>query len=129
MFILKAFLTKIIDLKKQFPDIFLTLVVRGEPILSDATIEDAEELQFKEIVDEILTTGCYAVGVDFNKIPETLKKRLDESDLIICKGMANYESFSETDYLPVVYLLRTKCRAIADSMNLPLNISAIKLYE
>lgn len=117
------------ELKRQYPNIFLTLVVRGEPILSDATIEDVEELQMEEVVDEVLTTGCYAVGVDFNNLPDTLKKRLDESDLVICKGMANYESFSETSYLPVVYLLRIKCRAIADSMNLPLNISAIKIYE
>jgi len=54
---------------------------------------------------------------------------LKQSDLIICKGMANYESFSETNYRPIAYLLRTKCSAIANSMNLPLNINVIKLYE
>jgi len=117
------------ELKSFNPNLFLTLVVRGEPILSDATSKDAKELQFKEIVNEILTTGCYAVGVDFEKLPNTLKKRLNESDVVICKGMANYESFSETSYKPVVYLLRTKCNAIANSMDLPLNSSVVKLYE
>ena len=117
------------EIKKVFPDLFLTLVVKGEYILSDATMDDAVSLGFDEVVDEILTTGCFAVGVDFNNISSVLRKKLDESDLIICKGMANYESFSETDYKPIVYLLRTKCTAIANSMDLPLNINAIKVYK
>jgi len=117
------------EIKKVFPDLFLTLVVKGEYILSDATMDDAVSLGFDEVVDEILTTGCFAVGVDFNNISSVLRKKLDESDWIICKGMANYESFSETDYKPIVYLLRTKCTAIANSMDLPLNINAIKVYK
>jgi len=46
---------------------------------------------------------------------------------LICKGMANYESFSETGYRPIAYLLRTKCNAIATSMNIALNVNAIKV--
>jgi uncharacterized protein with ATP-grasp and redox domains len=117
------------EIGKYNPDVFLTLVVRGEPIISDATIEDAERLQFDEVVDEILTTGCFAIGVDFNKLPSELEKSLKQADLIICKGMANYEAFSETSYHPIAYLLRTKCTAIANSMNLTLNINAVKIYE
>jgi uncharacterized protein with ATP-grasp and redox domains len=117
------------ELKKFNPNISITLVVRGEPIISDATMKDAEELKFKEVVDEVLTTECFAIGVDFKKLPSSLKKALKQTDLIICKGMANYEAFSETDYHPIAYLLRTKCTAIANSMNLPLNINAVKLYE
>jgi len=117
------------EIKKKYPDLFLTLVVKGENILSDATMDDAKELCFEEVVDKIITTGCFAVGVDFNQMSNNLKKSLSDYDLIICKGMANYESFSETDYKPIVYLLRTKCKAIADSMELPVNISAIKFYD
>ena len=117
------------ELKKFNPDIFLTVCVKGEPIISDATMDDAEELEFDEVCDEILTTGVFAIGLDFEKLPSMLKKALDQTDLIICKGMANYEAFSETDYHPVAYLLRTKCTAIANSMELPLNINAVKLYR
>lgn len=116
------------ELKKFNQDIFLTIVVKGEPIISDATIKDVEELEFDEVTDEILTTGSFAIGLDFEKIPNMLNKALKQTDLIICKGMANYEAFSETEYRPVAYLLRTKCNAIANSMELPLNINAVKLY-
>ncbi len=117
------------ELKHFNPTLHITAVVKGEPILSDATVEDAQELKLHEVIDTLYTTGCFAVGVDFNKLPAEVVSSLKHADLIIAKGMANYESFSETLFTPIAYLLRTKCNAIARSMNLPRNISAIKLYE
>lgn len=117
------------ELKRFNPDMYLTLVVKGESVLSDATMDDAISLGFDEKVDEILTTGSFAVGLDLNNIPQELKIALNESDLIICKGMANYEVFSETHYRPIAYLMRTKCRSIAESMGVEKGISVIKVYE
>ncbi len=117
------------ELKKFNPNIHLTLVVRGKPIISDATLDDIKELNFQEVVDEIMTTGCFAIGVDFNQLPSKVEKALKKADLIICKGMANYESFSETNYKPIVYLLRTKCTAIAKSINIPIDVNIIKFYD
>lgn len=113
---------------KKF-DIHLTLVVRGEPILTDATIEEVNEFGFDEVVDDVLTTGCFAVGVDFEKLPEELAKALQSADLIISKGMANYETFSETEYKPIAHLLRTKCEPVAEDMGLRTNINVVKIYE
>jgi len=107
----------------------ITLVPKKYPILTDATIEDVKKLGFDEVVDEIITTGGFAVGVDFKSISEKLKSRITEADIIIAKGMANYEAFSETNYRPIAYLLRVKCKSIAEDMGLALNINAIKLYE
>ena len=115
-------------LKEKY-DIHLTLVCKKYPILTDATYQDVESLGFDEVVDEIMTTGNFAVGVDFNGITEKLKERLRNASLIISKGMANYEAFSETDYKPIVYLLRVKCKSIAEDMHLPQGINAVKLYE
>ena len=117
------------ELKKYNKNIHLTLIVKGLPILSDATLEDAEELGFRQIVDEIYTTNCFAVGINFKKISKLLNEKLEKADIIICKGMANYESFSDTNYKPIVYFLRTKCNSIANSMNIPINVNAVKLYE
>ncbi|MBN2603116.1 MAG: DUF89 family protein [Candidatus Thermoplasmatota archaeon] len=117
------------ELKKFNPDMKLTLVVKGKTVLSDATREDTNKLNFDNVVDEILDTGCFAVGVNFLKIPKNLREKLSSADLIICKGMANYESFSETDYRPIAYLLRTKCDAISSSMKVPINVNVIKQYS
>jgi len=117
------------ELKRFNPNLHITVVVKGVPILSDATEKDAKGIKFHEVVDNLYTTGCYAVGVDFTRLPRTVRNALRHADIIIAKGMANYESFSETTYKPIAYLLRTKCNAIARSMHLPRNISAIKIYE
>lgn len=117
------------QLKKIFPTLSITLVVKGEPVLSDATVQDAKELGFNDLVDEILTTGGFAVGVDLTLLPEEVLRKIDTVDLIVCKGMANYESFSETDIRPIVYLLRSKCEPIATSMHVPLHANIVKLYE
>jgi len=117
------------ELKKFKPDIFLTVVVKGENILSDATMDDALEIGLDKEVDQILTTGCFAVGIDFEKLPLDVKKLLDKVDIILSKGMGNYEAFSETTYKPIAYLLRTKCGAIANSMGVTRNINVIKLYQ
>lgn len=117
------------ELKKFNPNIFLTVIVKGENILSDATIDDALEIRFDKVADQILTTGCFAVGIDFEKLPLNIKKLLDKADIILSKGMANYESFSDTRYRPIVYLLRTKCSAIANSIGVDKDINVIKLYN
>lgn len=110
-------------------DINLTLVVKGAPVLTDATYEDAVSLHFNDVTDKIMTTGAFAVGVEFNKISDGLKRKLENASLIICKGMANYEGFSETDYKPIAYFLKVKCKSIAEDMHLPLGANAIKLYD
>jgi uncharacterized protein with ATP-grasp and redox domains len=92
-------------------------------------MKDAEALGFSSVVDEIFTTGCFAVGVDFSQLPPLVTERLDQADLIICKGMANFEAFSETSYAPVAYLLRSKCDPIADAMQVPRNKNIVKVYQ
>ncbi|MBU3901849.1 MAG: DUF89 family protein [Candidatus Thermoplasmatota archaeon] len=108
--------------------VHLTVVVRESPIMNDATVEDAEKLGFKDAADEIMLSSN-AVGIDFNEISDDLKKRIENADLIICKGMGMYEAFCEKKYRPVVHLLRTKCMPVADDMGLPENISVAKMYE
>jgi damage-control phosphatase, subfamily I len=115
------------ELKKQGASI--TLVVKGEPILTDATYDDVESLNFGDVVDDIMTTNSFAVGIDFDSITDELKHKLENTSLIICKGMANYEAFSEKPYKPIFYFLKAKCMSIAEDMNLPLGANAIKIYE
>ena len=117
------------ELKQFNPLVHITVVVKGEPVLSDATMEDVRFVSLDEVVDEVISTGCFAVGVDFSHLPVKVKEAVESSDVILAKGMANYESFSETQYHPIVYLLRTKCAVIAQSMGLAQGISVIKLYE
>jgi len=94
----------------------VTLVVRGGPILTDATIEDVWEFGLDKVADEVITTGSNAIGIKLDEIPAELRDILPRASLIIAKGMANYEMLSEYPFKPVAYLMRVKCAPVARSV-------------
>ena len=82
-----------------------------------------------DVVEEILTTGAYAVGLPLKDIPDELAFHMGNCDLIISKGMGNFEALSEMDYKPILYLLRTKCNPVANALGLPKHLNVAKLFE
>ncbi|OGS55611.1 MAG: hypothetical protein A3K60_03640 [Euryarchaeota archaeon RBG_19FT_COMBO_56_21] len=113
---------------KRF-EVDLTLVVKEEPILTDATLSDIEGLGMEDIVDRIEVSPGFAVGIDLDSLKGPFGRTLRKADLVIAKGMANFEALSETDIAPIAYLLRTKCYPVANAMGLKKDINAVKLFE
>ena len=107
----------------------ISLVVKGEPILTDATMDDVLELGLDRLVDHVYTTETYAVGVSFGALPETVSSLMKRSVPILAKGMANYESFSELDYRPICYIMRTKCDPVAESLGVKKDMNVVVLFE
>lgn len=105
----------------------ITLLVRGKPILSDATREDAIAVGLDREMDEIRDTGMFAVGIDMDLASKELRDLLYNADLIIAKGMGNYEALSESDLKPIAYLLRTKCNPVARDIGVPKGTNVVKL--
>ena len=105
-------------------------VVRGERILNDVTMEDAERIGLDKILDRTVSTGTFAVGAVLSKAKDDLKEELDRADMMICKGMANYESLSDQDAgMPKVFILRMKCGPVARSLGVPENINVVRVAE
>jgi hypothetical protein len=115
------------EIKRLGPEV--TFVVKEEPILTDATLADIRGLGIEDIVDEIAEAPGFAVGIDLGSLKGPFGRMLRDADLIIAKGMANFESLSETDIAPIAYLLRTKCNPVAENMGLEKDINAVKLFE
>jgi len=105
----------------------ITLVVRGAPILNDVTMTELKELGIDKKVDRVLTTGSNAIGVCLKEAPPELVEALISASLIISKGMANYETMSEYDFKPIIYLLKTKCETVAESLGLEKNMNVARL--
>lgn len=91
-------------------------VVKGEPILTDVTLDDARRSGTDREFDEVLTTGMFAVGVNERLLGDRLRKEMEGADLIISKGMANFESLSESNLRPIAYLMKAKCRPVAEAV-------------
>ncbi len=107
----------------------ITLVVRGAPILNDATMKEVREFGIDRMVDKVLTTGSNAIGVCLKEAPPELVEVLGDASLIISKGMANYETMSEYDFKPIAYLLKTKCESVAEAMGLSRNMNVARMEE
>jgi uncharacterized protein with ATP-grasp and redox domains len=100
----------------------VTVVVRGAPILNDATMEDARALGLDTIADHVTTTTCgeRELGVNLSLIPDDLAQALEGCTLVIAKGMANYEALTEYgDFPPTAFLMAVKCDTIAEMVGVP----------
>lgn len=91
------------------------VVVKGGPILNDATLEDAKAVGMYELADATITTGTDAVGLP---LPEERSrefiKAYDEADFVVAKGMGFAETLTESKLRqPHAFLLRTKCNPVA----------------
>ncbi|MEM2123040.1 MAG: ARMT1-like domain-containing protein [Candidatus Bathyarchaeia archaeon] len=94
----------------------VTAVAKDKPCLNDATIREAIEVGLNKVADKLISTGSDTCGLGLQDMSLELAGALKESDLIICKGQANYEDLSEMeDTLKgvIVYLLVVKCELIA----------------
>ncbi len=106
-------------------------VVRGGPILSDVTMEDAEWSGMTKVATKVLTTNSRFVGIDMDSITPELRDKINESVLVIAKGMANWEALSErhSQVSPIAYMMRTKCYPVAHSMGVPQDKNVVKIFR
>jgi damage-control phosphatase, subfamily I len=95
----------------------ITLVVRGYPVLNDATLADAQAVGLHEIV-EIIDNGSDIAGTVLTKCSQAFLKRFSEADAIIAKGQGNFETLSDEPY-NIFFLFKAKCPVIADHAGVP----------
>jgi uncharacterized protein with ATP-grasp and redox domains len=108
----------------------VTVAVKGGPSLNDALMRDAEEVGMTEAADEVITTGTDAIGVRLDESPEWFLERFYNADVIIAKGMANWETLTETPApCPLMYLFRTKCEPVARAVGAPERQNVALLVE
>ena len=99
--------------QKKFEKI--DFVVKGGPIINDATLEDAVYMGLDRLPNsEFLTISNGEVGTGPARSSQTVKKWITEHDLVISKGQGNYEGLSEHNGL--FFMLMVKCPIIASDL-------------
>ncbi len=96
---------------EQLPADRVVLVVRGGPVINDATLADAAAAKMDEIV-EVIDNGSDAPGTVLDDCSEALRERFEQADLIIAKGQGNFETLSDLAR-PIFFLFKAKCPVIA----------------
>ena len=101
-------------------------IVKGGPVLNDATMIDAEEVGLSECADEVRDTGAPAIGVNLERNSEEFKKLFSSAELIVAKGMGNFESLTEFEpSCPTIHIMRTKCNPVAGHVGVPKNKNVV----
>ncbi len=91
--------------------------VKNSFILNDATMEDARQAGL-DTITRIITNGNNYLGTIEEKCSREFLAELRESDLVISKGQANYESLEGTSLAgeKTFFLLKAKCPVVAESL-------------
>jgi uncharacterized protein with ATP-grasp and redox domains len=105
---------KLLIEKLQEYGVKVTVALKEIPILNDACLEEALEIGLDEVAD-LTTTGTDSVGVIYKDVSPEFLELFYHSDLIIAKGLGNYEGLTEMDLKgkPVFCLLNAKCPPVA----------------
>jgi uncharacterized protein with ATP-grasp and redox domains len=99
------------EIRRRRPTARIAYAVRGQPVLNDATMEDAGRAGLDEVA-EVISSGSTLPGTVLSETTEQFQKHFQLADLVISKGQGNYESLSETDR-ELFFLLVAKCPVIA----------------
>ncbi len=103
-------------LKELFPEVHYTYMVRGNPIINDVTMKEALECGFDRLCN-LVDSGVNTPGFAYFRANDKAKKLFDEADLVISKGMGNYECLSPSHREDICFLLKVKCEVVASALN------------
>jgi uncharacterized protein with ATP-grasp and redox domains len=96
---------------EQLPYEKVIVVVKGRPVINDATMEDASIAGLTRIV-EVIDNGSDAPGTILENCSQDFRHRFDKADLVIAKGQGNFETLSDVNKA-IFFILRAKCPVIA----------------
>lgn len=105
----------------------MTYAVRSEPIINDATLQDAYDSGLNDHAT-IITTGCGAPGAILGECSAQFRSIFRSADVVISKGQGNFEALSDCPR-PIFFLLKAKCSMIADKFSVDLNDYVFKHQE
>ncbi|MBP5492953.1 MAG: DUF89 family protein [Clostridiales bacterium] len=106
------------QLRKRFPELYVTVLVRGKEVLNDATIEDAKTVGLDRVAN-VISNGLPIAGTVYTMLPDEAKQVFDQADVILSKGQGNYESLSRQGR-HIYYSFLCKCELFTNRFSVPL---------
>jgi len=106
----------------------VTYVVKGGPVINDATMDDIEISNMDKLADDVITTGADAVGLQKKECSPDFLKIYDAAELVFAKGMGYAETLTEYKLTkPHLLMFRTKCVPVANYFLAPRDKNIAKL--
>jgi hypothetical protein len=100
-----------------------TFTVRAQPVINDATMRDALQAGLDQVAT-LMSTGSDVPGIVLEDASEDFVELFEQADLVISKGMGNYETLSDV-HRPIFFLLKAKCDLVAQHIGVSVGESVL----
>lgn len=104
-------------LGKLYPQVDITVIVRGAPVSNDATMEDAQQVRMTDMV-KVIHNGNGIAGTWLPELSQEARTAMESADVLIAKGQANYETLRKCG-MNIYYLFLCKCQLFAEWFRVP----------
>ena len=104
--------------KRENPQLQVTAVVRGAKTSNDATMTDARQVGLDKVC-HVIDNGSDIAGTCLAYVNEQTREALRNADLVISKGLANYETLLGRG-TNIYFLFLCKCALYVEVFGVPL---------
>ncbi len=98
--------------KRFLPSLRIYYFVRGRPIINDVTIKEAKMVGMDEVC-AVVDSGVDTPGFLIERANEGARRIYQEADLILAKGMGNFECMESYEDERLFFLFKVKCSVVA----------------
>lgn len=102
-------------LQLLYPKLEIFYMVRGNFIINDVTMKEAKEANMDQMCT-LIDSGVNTPGFVYERATLTAQSLFDTADIIIAKGMGNYECMTPTVRSNTCFLLKVKCSVVSRSL-------------
>ncbi len=96
----------------------VTAVVKGSPVINDATLDDARFAGLPACAT-VIDNGNDGIGTMLESCSPRFLAAFHSADLIISKGQANYETLVQENDERIFFLFKVKCAVVASFLQRP----------
>jgi uncharacterized protein with ATP-grasp and redox domains len=104
------------DVIKSLYDIEIFYFVRGKPIINDVTLKEALNSDMPKFA-KIIDTSVPTPGYDLKYANKESLEIFNNADVVISKGMGNFESLFNITNREIFYLFVVKCNVVANAIH------------
>lgn len=107
------------SLKSIYPHLQIYYALRGEPIINDLTLKDLSHPLAQSIQNycTLLDSGVKSPGFIYEDANKPTQAIYDNADVIVAKGMGNFECLHMCEDKRLFFLFKVKCDVVAKHCN------------
>lgn len=94
-------------LQKMYPQLEISVIVRGTEIGNDVTMKDAADVGLDQVT-YVLDNGTTIAGTSIHRMKKEAVEIVEQADIIISKGQANFETLHGTGK-NIYFMFLCKC--------------------